>query len=38
VCIGVGGGVIICGEFIHNLVVACSKLGMRFGKFSMVFL
>jgi hypothetical protein len=35
---GVGGSVIICGEFIRSLVVICSGFGLRFSIFIVVFL
>jgi hypothetical protein len=38
VLIGVGGGVIMCGGFIRNLVVICSNFDLRFGIFIVVFL
>jgi hypothetical protein len=38
VLVGVGGGVIMCGGFIRNLVVACINCDSRFGISIVVFL
>jgi hypothetical protein len=38
VLIGVGGGIIMCGGFNRNLVVACRNLDSRFGMFIVTFL
>jgi hypothetical protein len=38
VLIGIGGGIIMCGGFIRDLVVACSILDSRFGMSIVVFL
>jgi hypothetical protein len=35
---GIGGGVIMCGGFIHNLVVICSNFDSRFDMSIVVFL
>jgi hypothetical protein len=35
---GIGGGVIMCGGFIHNLVVICSNFDSRFGMSIVLFL
>jgi hypothetical protein len=38
VLVGIGGGVIMCGGFIRNLVVVCSNFDSRFGMSIVVFL